>query len=71
MSDAELEDILRFGFRPGVGTMETKLFTTSTEDAAFFAQNILISVGPEASDDRCGRDPRQPGVATFPLYYRW
>ena len=42
VSDAELEDILRFGFRPGAGTMEIKLFTTSAEDAAFFAQNILF-----------------------------
>ena len=42
VSDAELEDILRFGFRPGVGTMETKLFTTSAEDAVFFARNILF-----------------------------
>jgi hypothetical protein len=42
VSDAELEDILRFGFRPGAGTMETKLFTTSAEDAAFFARNILF-----------------------------
>ena len=34
--------MLRFGFRPGEGTMETKLFATSAEDAAFFAQNILF-----------------------------
>jgi hypothetical protein len=42
VSDAELEDILRFGFRPGAGSMETKLFTSSAEDAAFFAQHILF-----------------------------
>ena len=44
VSDAEREDISRFGVRPGPGTMETKLFTTSAEDAAFFAQNILFSL---------------------------
>jgi hypothetical protein len=42
VSDAELEDIVRFGFRPGAGTMETKLFTTSAENATFFAQHILF-----------------------------
>lgn len=34
--------MLHFGFRPGEGTMETKLFTTSAEDAAFFARNVLF-----------------------------
>jgi hypothetical protein len=33
---------MRFGCRPGAGIMETKLFTRSAEDAAFFAQNILF-----------------------------
>ena len=42
VSDAELEDIWRFGFRAGAGTMKTKLFTTSAEDTALFAQNILF-----------------------------
>ena len=42
MSDSELEDILRFGFRPGAGTMETKLFAMSAEDTAFFARSILF-----------------------------
>jgi hypothetical protein len=34
--------MLHFGFRPGEGTMETKLFTTSAEDAAFFARYVLF-----------------------------
>ena len=34
--------MLHFGFRPGEGTMEIKLFTTSAEDAAFFARNVLF-----------------------------
>ena len=42
VSDAELDDIGRFGFRPGEGTMETKLFTLFAEDAAFFARHILF-----------------------------
>ena len=33
---------MHFGFRPGEGTMETKLFTTSAEDASFFARNVLF-----------------------------
>ena len=42
VSDAELEYILRFGFRLGAGTMETKSFTMSAKDDACFARNILF-----------------------------
>lgn len=38
VSDDELADIARHGFRPGRGTMETKLFATSAEDAARFGR---------------------------------
>lgn len=41
----ELDDIASFGgFRPGPGCLETKLFATSAEEAAFFAHEILGSV---------------------------
>lgn len=42
VSDAELEDIRQAGFRHGEGTLETKVFTTSVEDAAFFARYVLF-----------------------------
>jgi hypothetical protein len=42
VSQEELDDIISFdGFRPGIGQLETKLFTTSAEDAAFFAREVL------------------------------
>ena len=42
VSQDELDDILSFrGFRPGPGRMETKLFTISADDAAYFAREIL------------------------------
>jgi hypothetical protein len=42
VSDAELVDVADFGFRPGPGQMETKLFATSAEDAGFFARDVLF-----------------------------
>ena len=42
VSDAELDDILHAGFRAGEGTMETKLFVMSPEEASFFARTILF-----------------------------
>jgi hypothetical protein len=45
VSQEELDDIASFGgFRPGPGQMETKLFATSVEDAAFFAREILFQL---------------------------
>ena len=42
VSQEELDDIISIdGFRPGIGQLETKLFTTSAEDAAFFAREVL------------------------------
>jgi len=42
VSQEELDDIVSIdGFRPGIGQLETKLFTTSAEDAAFFAREVL------------------------------
>jgi len=42
VSQDELDDIISFGgFRPGPGHMETKLFTTSADDAAYVAREIL------------------------------
>jgi len=42
VSQEELQDVEFFdGFRPGPGCMETKLFATSANDAAFFAREIL------------------------------
>ena len=42
VSQEELDDIASFGgFRPGPGQLETKLFTMSADDAAFFAREIL------------------------------
>jgi hypothetical protein len=38
VSDDELTDIARHGVRPGRGTLETKLFATSAEDAARFGR---------------------------------
>ncbi|RMF07308.1 MAG: hypothetical protein D6773_03665, partial [Alphaproteobacteria bacterium] len=42
VSQAELDDVTQFGFRPGPGAMETKLFATSAEDASFFARDVLF-----------------------------
>jgi hypothetical protein len=38
VSDDELADIAEHGFRPGRGSMETKLFATSVDDAAQFGR---------------------------------
>ncbi len=41
VSTAELEDIKAYGgFRPGLGTMETKLFGTSRADAHWWGQQL-------------------------------
>lgn len=42
VSQAELDDVAQFGFRPGPGAMETKLFATSAEDASFFGRDVLF-----------------------------
>lgn len=38
VSDDELADVAKNGFRPGRNSMETKLFATSAEDAAQFGR---------------------------------
>lgn len=38
VSDDELDDVAKHGFRPGRNTMETKLFATSADDAARFGR---------------------------------
>ena len=48
VSQDELDDMISFGgFRPGPGRMETKLCTTSAEDAAYFAREILYPLDHE------------------------
>ena len=43
VSKAELDDVAQFGFRPkpGGGSLETKLFATSADDAAAFGRDIF------------------------------
>jgi len=49
VSQEELDDIVSIGgFRPGIGQLETKLFTTSAEDAAFFAREVLYPLDQKA-----------------------
>ena len=40
VSDKELADLLKNGFRPGKGTLEAKEFATSAEDAAKFGRDL-------------------------------
>ena len=52
VSLAELQDIWQIGgFRPGAGSMETKLFTLSRDDAAWFP------AADDARDDGAWSDP--------------
>ena len=44
VSQAELDDVVKNGFRPGVGQMETKLLAESAEDGAYFARDILYKL---------------------------
>jgi hypothetical protein len=48
ISVAELQDIWQIGgFRPGAGTLETKLFTLSRDAAAWFGQALYGANGAD------------------------
>ena len=48
VSGEELDDIASAGFRPGLNSMETKLFATSAEDASFWARDVLFPLDGKA-----------------------